>query len=89
MGASQKIGVRSVLVTGESVRTARGVGKALGITDVHADVLPESRTHRRSGSTCRLGNQHRYGPRLDDWAGAKLHAPHPRNRLPCTTTSLS
>jgi Cu+-exporting ATPase len=41
--ALQKMGVRSVLITGDNAGSARGVAKALGITDVHADVLPESK----------------------------------------------
>ena len=41
--ALQKMGVRSVLITGDNAGSARGVAKVLGITDVHADVLPESK----------------------------------------------
>ncbi len=39
--ALQKMGIRSALVTGDNAGSARGVAQALGITDVHADVLPE------------------------------------------------
>ena len=41
--ALQKMGVRSVLITGDNAGSAQGVAKALGITEVHADVLPESK----------------------------------------------
>ena len=41
--ALQKMGVRSVLITGDNAGSARGVAKTLGITEVHADVLPESK----------------------------------------------
>ena len=41
--ALQKMGVRSVLITGDNAGSARGVATALGITDVHADVLPEDK----------------------------------------------
>ena len=39
--ALQKMGIRSVLITGDNAGSAQGVAQALGITDVHADVLPE------------------------------------------------
>ena len=39
--ALQKLGIRPVLITGDNAGSARGVAQALGITDVHADVLPE------------------------------------------------
>ena len=39
--ALQKMGIRSALITGDNAGSARGVAQALGITDVHADVLPE------------------------------------------------
>ena len=39
--ALQKLGIRSVLITGDNAGSARGVAQAVGITDVHADVLPE------------------------------------------------
>jgi Cu+-exporting ATPase len=39
----QQMGVRSVLITGDNAGSAQGVAEALGITDVHADVLPESK----------------------------------------------
>ena len=39
--ALQKMGIRSVLITGDNAGSAQGVAKAVGITDVHADVLPE------------------------------------------------
>ena len=39
--ALQKMGIRSVLITGDNAGSAKGVAQALGITDVHADVLPE------------------------------------------------
>ncbi|MBI2747820.1 MAG: copper-translocating P-type ATPase [Burkholderiales bacterium] len=41
--ALQKMGVRSVLITGDNAGSARGVAKTLGIAEVHADVLPESK----------------------------------------------
>ncbi len=41
--ALQKMGVRSVLITGDNAGSARGVAKSLGITEVHADVLPENK----------------------------------------------
>ncbi len=39
--ALQEMGIRSALITGDNAGSARGVAQALGITDVHADVLPE------------------------------------------------
>ena len=39
--ALQKMGIRPVLITGDNAGSAKGVAQALGITDVHADVLPE------------------------------------------------
>ena len=41
VNALQKMGIRSVLITGDNAGSAKGVAQALGITDVHADVLPE------------------------------------------------
>ena len=39
--ALRKLGIRSALITGDNAGSAKGVAQALGITDVHADVLPE------------------------------------------------
>jgi Cu+-exporting ATPase len=39
--ALQKMGIRSALITGDNAGSAQGVAQAVGITDVHADVLPE------------------------------------------------
>jgi P-type Cu+ transporter len=39
--ALQKMGIRSVLITGDNAGSARAVAQSLGINDVHADVLPE------------------------------------------------
>ena len=39
--ALQKMGIHSALITGDNVGSARAVAQAVGITDVHADVLPE------------------------------------------------
>ena len=39
--ALQRMGIRSALITGDNSGSAHGVAQALGITDVHADVLPE------------------------------------------------
>ncbi len=39
--ALQKMGIRAALITGDNASSARGVAQAVGITDVHADVLPE------------------------------------------------
>ena len=36
-----KMGIRSALITGDNAGSARSVALALGIADVHADVLPE------------------------------------------------
>ena len=41
VSALQKMGVRPVLITGDNAGSAKAVAQALGITDVHADVLPE------------------------------------------------
>ena len=41
--ALQKMGIRSALVTGDNAGSARSVADAVGITDVHADVLPENK----------------------------------------------
>ena len=41
VSALQKMGIRSALITGDNAGSAKGVAQALGITDVHADVLPE------------------------------------------------
>ncbi len=39
--ALQKMGIRSALITGDNAGSAQAVAQALGIPDVHADVLPE------------------------------------------------
>ena len=39
--ALQKMGIRTALITGDNAGSAQAVAQALGITDVHADVLPE------------------------------------------------
>ena len=39
--ALQKMGIRSALITGDNAGSAQGVAQAVGITDLHADVLPE------------------------------------------------
>ena len=39
--ALQRMGIRSALITGDNAGSAQGVAQAVGITDVHADVLPE------------------------------------------------
>ena len=36
----QQMGIRSALITGDNAGSARAVAQAVGITDVHADVLP-------------------------------------------------
>jgi len=41
VNALQKLGIRSVLITGDNAGSAKGVAQTLGITEVHADVLPE------------------------------------------------
>ena len=41
ISALQKMGIRSSLITGDNAGSAKGVAQVLGITDVHADVLPE------------------------------------------------
>lgn len=41
--ALQKLGIRTVLITGDNPGSARGIAAALGITDVHAEVLPEDK----------------------------------------------
>ena len=35
------MGIRAVLITGDNAGSAQAVAQAVGITDVHADVLPE------------------------------------------------
>jgi len=39
--ALQKMGIRCALITGDNAGSAQAVAQALGISDVHADVLPE------------------------------------------------
>ena len=39
--ALQKMGIRTALITGDNAGSAQAVAQALGISDVHADVLPE------------------------------------------------
>ena len=41
VSALQKMSIRPVLITGDNAGSAKAVAQALGITDVHADVLPE------------------------------------------------
>jgi Cu+-exporting ATPase len=41
VNALQRMGIRSALITGDNAGSAKGVAQALGIADVHADVLPE------------------------------------------------
>ena len=54
--ALQKMGIRSVLITGDNAGSARGEAQALGISDVHADVLPEHKaaivTQLKAGGEC-------------------------------------
>ena len=45
VAALQKMGIRSALITGDNAGSARGVAQAVGITDVHADVLPEHKAN--------------------------------------------
>ena len=47
--ALQQMGVRSVLITGDNAGSARAVAQLVGITDVHADVLPENKAALISG----------------------------------------
>lgn len=37
-------GVRTIMITGDSAGTALAVGRAVGVTDVRADLLPEDKT---------------------------------------------
>ncbi|HEY6134599.1 MAG TPA: heavy metal translocating P-type ATPase [Rubrivivax sp.] len=48
--ALQAMGIRSVLVTGDNAGSGAAVAKAVGITDVHANVLPE----HKAGIVARL-----------------------------------
>ncbi len=41
--ALQKMGIRAALITGDNPGSAQAVAQALGITDVHAEVLPENK----------------------------------------------
>ncbi len=41
--ALRKMGIRSVLITGDNAGSARAIAQALGIEDVHAEVLPEDK----------------------------------------------
>ena len=40
VAALQKMGVRSALITGDNRGSAQAVAQLVGISDVHADVLP-------------------------------------------------
>jgi Cu+-exporting ATPase len=39
----QRLGIQVIMVTGDNAETARHVAWQVGIKDVHADVLPESK----------------------------------------------
>ncbi len=41
--ALQTMGIRSVLITGDNAGSAQAVAQAVGITETHADVLPENK----------------------------------------------
>ncbi len=43
VAALQKMGVRSALITGDNAGSAQAVAQLVGISDVHADVLPENK----------------------------------------------
>jgi P-type Cu+ transporter len=43
VAALKKIGIRSVLITGDNAGSANAVAQAVGITEVYADVLPENK----------------------------------------------
>ena len=41
VGRLHRLGIETIMITGDNAGSAKGVAQALGITDVHADVLPE------------------------------------------------
>jgi P-type Cu+ transporter len=43
VAALKKMGIRSVLITGDNAGSANAVAQAVGITEVYADVLPENK----------------------------------------------
>jgi P-type Cu+ transporter len=43
VSALKKMGIRSVLITGDNAGSAQAVAQAVGITEIYADVLPENK----------------------------------------------
>lgn len=46
ISALKKLGLRTVMITGDHPRTAQSVASQLGIDEVHAQVLPEGKVHQ-------------------------------------------
>ena len=38
-----RLGVRTVMLTGDNLRTAQAIGAKLGVTEVRAELLPENK----------------------------------------------
>ena len=69
IAALHTMGISCVLLTGDNRRTAMAIGQQLGLTDIHAEVLPgdkaavvsEIQTSKRSAQPGRLGRLGRLG----------------------------
>src|SRR5260221_1165690 len=66
----RKLGIRTVLITGDNIATAERIAGELGISDVHAEVLPAQKVEivkqlqAQGQSVAFVGNAVKHGPSL-------------------------
>ncbi len=46
VSALHKMGIKTIMITGDNARTAKAIGKQVGIDDILADVLPEDKASK-------------------------------------------